>query len=249
MGFQVIDAQGRLKGATVYTEFTTTSTGNIDNLDFSNADLIRMNNASLATIRGLVAGYPGQRVTIMSIGAGQVDFAHQNAGSDAANRLINKVTSTTTPMAAGLGSTTYVYDGTTLRWRLEYHEQGDFIDVAHSAGNFTTEVGSWTVASGDQIHWRYYLKGRTVFCNWRIDTSTNSSAATHYFLIALPNSFTAAVTGFQLTSQISDSGTEYAGVSQLGNGTSILISKLGFGTFAANTDTLYIRGAGWLMVS
>ena len=36
--------------------FTSTATGNIDDLDFGTAALIRMDNASLATIRGPKAG-------------------------------------------------------------------------------------------------------------------------------------------------------------------------------------------------
>jgi hypothetical protein len=63
--------------------------------------LIYMNNATLATIQGIAAGLSGQRLTILSIGAGQVDFAHQNAGATAANRLINFATSGNTSLAAG----------------------------------------------------------------------------------------------------------------------------------------------------
>ena len=56
--------------------FTFTTTGNIDNLDFAHARYIRANNATVSTIRGLVAGYyDGQVVTIISIGAGEVDLA------------------------------------------------------------------------------------------------------------------------------------------------------------------------------
>jgi len=87
-----------------FSEVTLTTTGNIDDLDFGNVSLIRMNNASLATIRGLKAGYAGQIVTIVSVGAGQVDLAHQNAGSSAGNRFINFATIGTTCLAAGVGT-------------------------------------------------------------------------------------------------------------------------------------------------
>jgi hypothetical protein len=72
-----------------WTEATTTSTGNLDDFDFSGADLLRCNNASLLTIRGLQAGVSGQVLTIVSVGAGQVDLSHQDTGDGtAANRLI-----------------------------------------------------------------------------------------------------------------------------------------------------------------
>lgn len=47
---------GTLGPGNIYTETTIATTGNIDDLSFSNANIIRMNNASDATIRGLAAG-------------------------------------------------------------------------------------------------------------------------------------------------------------------------------------------------
>jgi hypothetical protein len=98
--------------------FTFTTTGNIDNLDFQHARYIRANNATLATIRGLVAGYyDGQVVTIVSIGAGQVNLSHQNTNSTAANRIITN-NANTHAYAAGTGTVTLQYDLTTARWRV-----------------------------------------------------------------------------------------------------------------------------------
>jgi len=42
-----------------WTQATTTNTGNLDDFDFSGADLLLCNNASLLTIRGLLAGVSG----------------------------------------------------------------------------------------------------------------------------------------------------------------------------------------------
>ncbi len=144
-----LDAEDRIvliqpitSGASTTSEFSTTTTGNIDDLDFSNANVIRMNNASLATIRGLKAGTPGQQVTIVSIGAGQVDLANQNANSSANNRLINAVTSINTSLSPGVGSAIYEYDGTTLRWRLISHSQGAPISITSPV--FTASAGTWT---------------------------------------------------------------------------------------------------------
>lgn len=185
MAFSVIDTLGRIKRFNVPSVFTTTTTGNIDDLDFLNADLIRMNNATLSTLRGLKAGYAGQQVTIVSIGAGQVDFAHQNAGSAASNRLINSITGAATSIAAAVGTGTYQYDATTLRWRLVAHEQGAYIDMAYAGGNFTSQAGTWTVDAGDLITMAYYVRGREVTFKLKILSST-TSVATNYLDAVLP---------------------------------------------------------------
>lgn len=165
--------------------FTFTTTGNIDNLDFRNARYIRANNASLATIRGLVAGYDGQVVTIASIGAGQVDLAHQDTNSTAANRLLNMLTSGVTSLALGVGVASYQYDLTTARWRLIAHEQGAYIDIAYASGNFTAQAGTWTVDSGDLITSAYYVRGLEVYYKLKILSSTTSTTP-NYLDAVLP---------------------------------------------------------------
>lgn len=176
MSFSVLDANGNLKtnalgdpvtiahGGTGQTtagpaqaalnaEFTTTTTGNIDDLDFSNASIIRMNNASLATIRGLKAGTAGQQVTLVSIGAGQVDLSNQDAGSSAANRLINTVTSISTSLAAGAGKAIYQYDATTARWRLIHHEQGGVVSftTTWTATGSNPAIGNGSIVSSFEL--------------------------------------------------------------------------------------------------
>lgn len=161
-------AQGwQLKRASVGT-FPLTSVGNIDDLNFSNARVIRMNNATLATIRGLVAGVDGQLITIINIGSSVVLLAHQNAGSIAANRLNNLATSASTPLAAG-GSATYEYDVTSAYWRMISHDQGTPITAAYSASNFTGS-GSMTVTADsiDVASSTYYLQGNQMFYNFEL---------------------------------------------------------------------------------
>ncbi len=172
------------------SEITITTTGNIDDLDFGNVSLIRMDNASLSTIRGLKAGYAGQTVTIVSVGAGQVDLAHQNNNSSAGNRFINFATSGNSSLAAGFGNCSYRYDGTTARWRLVVFNQGDWIDVPYSAGNFTAN-GSlvWTVDSGDQLVFKYWLKDKALIINLGIANSTLSGVASNELIVAIPGGF------------------------------------------------------------
>ncbi len=49
--FNVTDASSNVVPMSTVGVYTSTATGNIDNLDFSNASTIKMNNASDATIR------------------------------------------------------------------------------------------------------------------------------------------------------------------------------------------------------
>lgn len=198
MGFSCLTSAGAEKVTNGLTSTTITTTGTIDNLDFSNADLIRMNNASLATIRGLQAGTDAQRVTIVSVGAGQVDFANQDSGSTAANRLINFATSCLTSLAAGSGAATYQYDATTARWRLVSHDQGAFISPAYDATNFTASAGTWTVDAGDVVTFAYYLTGRLLCVIFDLVTTSVSNAGV-ILRIAMPNGATSAVDqyGFQ----------------------------------------------------
>jgi hypothetical protein len=168
-------------------EITITTTGNIDDLDFGNASLIRMNNATLATIRGLKAGYSGQKVTVIGINA-EVDFAHQNANSSANNRLINYVTSGVTPIING--NTTYQYDSDTGRWRLINHEQGDWITPAFSAAVFAGNGSmTWTVTSGDRKQFQFKVVGKQLSLAYNVD-GTVGGVPVSILLITLPNSYT-----------------------------------------------------------
>ena len=137
-----------------------------------NCTYLRCNNATLLTINGIAAGFNGQVLDIASVGAGQVNFAHQNGGSAAANRLINYVTSGLTPLFQGVGNARFVYDGTTARWRMINHCQGDFITSPFNAADFTSSAGSWTVAAGDRAGLEWYLKERKITVAFQIDTTT-----------------------------------------------------------------------------
>lgn len=172
------------------TTLTTTTTGTVDNFNFgalTNLTMLRCNNASLLTIDGITnngsAPSDGQLLWIESIGAGQVDIANQNAGSTAANRVINNVTATIS-LAAGVGRALLWYDGTTARWRVLEHEQGTWIVVPFTAGDFTASANTWTVAAGDLSLFRYWLKGRslTVALN-AITTTLSGTAARVYVLV------------------------------------------------------------------
>jgi len=218
-----------------FSEVTLTTTGNIDDLDFGNVSLIRMNNASLSTIRGLKAGYAGQIVTIVSVNA-QVDLAHQNSGSSAQNRLINFATSGNTSLAAATGNCSYKYDGSTARWRLITHNQGSWIVVPFSAGDFTAGGAmTWTVGSGDLLAFRYWLKDTTLAINLDIASSTTGGTPNALLIVKIPGGFTtAAGIAINTTALVNNDGiTDQGGY--------IYINASGSTTF----NILKITGATW----
>lgn len=186
------DATSGYTWARPVTVITTTSTGTQN--DFAPGlvgdTVIRCSNASLLTVNGFASGYDGQRVYLVSIGAGQVDLAHQNTGSSAANRLINFATSGSTSLAAGSGTALYIYDGTTARWRMVSHEQGAFITPTFAAGDYTASAGTWTVDSGDVTTFAYRLQGRTITILFRIET-TDVSTTPATLIRTIPGGFTA----------------------------------------------------------
>lgn len=230
---------------------TVTTTGNIDDLDFQYCSVILMNNATLSTIRGLKAGFPGQEVTIISIGAGQVNLAHQNAGSAAANRLINFVTSISTPLAASKGNASYKYDETTVRWRLIDHNQGDFIDISYDAANFTASgTMVWSVSAGDQESYLYYLEGRSAIVAFNINTSSISGTLSSQLWLILPFTINKAFQHLgrfaELVSLILTSSVINLSMGATDN--KIIIHRLDFSNFTAQTDTAYVFGNTTLSV-
>lgn len=245
-----------IAAATVGGDTTVTTTGTIDDLDFANVPIVRMNNASLATIRGLKAGVAGQRVTIISIGAGQVDLAHQNTNSAAANRLINRVTSGVSPLAPGAGAATYEYDAATLRWRLVHFDQGKPLTRTFAAGNYTTySIGSWTVGSGDVVTEQYLLVGNVMTLMYFYQTTSvaNSGGLPTYLLVLLPNGWTCAVDIRGQNGNANDNGAALS-VNVVLSGVAVsAISKFAFAkldgtTWAAATDNTYIQGMAILPI-
>lgn len=176
------------------TVITTTGTQTALAIPSGRGDLVIFaNNPTLLTVQGITAGFDGQRLTILSIGAGQVDFAHQNGSATAANRLINFATVGLTSLAAGSGVATYVYDAnpTAQRWRLDKHEQGAWISPAFSAGDFTSNTGSWAVGSGDVVSYAYRLSGRTLTVVVTLQTTTVSGSPVA-LQVKVPGGFTSA---------------------------------------------------------
>lgn len=207
---------------------TTTATGTQNDFapGLSGNTIVRCNNATLLTITGFAGGVDGQRVRLVSVGAGQVDVPHQNAGSAVANRAINSATTAATSLAAGVGSGEWVYDGTTARWRLVAHEQGDWIEY----GTVTTRVG-WSSTSIQSV--RYFLRGRHLSVAFRIAGTSNSVAST------FTTPYTSSNDGFTMFSA-SLAVTTDNGVSKTPPG--VVYANANTTTIAAFSDSL---GTAW----
>ena len=225
---------------------TVTTTGNLDDLDFGNASVIRMNNASLATIRGLKAGLDGQELTIVSIGAGQVNLSHQDTGDGtAANRLINFVTSGVTPLAAGVGTATYRYDATTSRWRLTRHEQGAPIAVPYNSGDFTSTSGTWTVESGDDLAYSYFLVGRQLTVGLTLNATTTSNSGIRLF-VTLPNAWISSGPAVSIPastlSGITPAEPSVLSMNPSASNNKLAFRRISFAAWPDATNTLTITG-------
>jgi len=237
MGFQSIDTLGRLKTFQVPSEVSFTTTGTINNLDFSNADLIRMNNASAAIITGFKAGYAGQRFVLQNIGSSTVQVSHQGGTSDAANR--NITVSTNGQIVGGGGSLLAVYDGTTLRWRISVVDPGDWIAIAFSAGNFTANgTMTWTVAEADQATFRFRQHGMLLTVLIFIVDSTVGGALNTTLKVAVPGGFTLDSTKESPTVGIvTDNGTVVLGTFARFDDTTFALKRFDSANWSAATDT------------
>jgi hypothetical protein len=66
-------------------------------------------------------------------------------------------------------------------------------DVAYASGNFTSATGTWTVQSGDQTTYRYFLIGsKLMLLMVKLDATTTATCGTE-LRVAIPTGATAAV--------------------------------------------------------
>lgn len=166
---------------------STTGTTTALTLPSGAGDLvIFLTNATLRTIQGITAGADGQRLTLISKGAGQVDLVHQSGSATAANRLVNKATALNTSLAPGSGSASYIYNSTTSRWELDHHEQGAYIAFTPTltgSGGGTPNVYATQVGG-------YRLAGRTIFFEATVQLSTKNTITSNVRLDGLPGAIT-----------------------------------------------------------
>ena len=175
----------------VYDTVTSdTTTGATDNWapTLAGHTLIECTGAAPA-FTGLAGGVTGQRVTIKNTGTGVLTFAYNSGSSSAANRFQNLVTGAPTPVASG-GRIAYENDGT--NWQLIGHEQGAWIAPTFAAGNYTGNVSTWTVTSGEVGVCRYMLRGSSLTLALSVNNSSTGGASSTALQRVVPGGFTAA---------------------------------------------------------
>lgn len=236
------------------TVVTSTAVGTQNDFSpgLSGNTLLRMNNASDVTITGIASGTSGQRVTIVSVGTGNVFLAHQNAGSTAGNRLINAVTVGTTPLAAGTGTAIIAYDATTSRWRLVSHSQGAPISVSYASSDFTGSASmTWTVDSGDVAANQYRVVGTTLHWALKLKSTSVGGTVDTNLRVVIPNGFNTPSLGgvggtpvclYQLIDNGGSPQVGLAAVSSL-DFTHLELTKLNVATvMTASTNNTSIQG-------
>ena len=226
-----------------FQPFGSTNTGN-QSWGYNSVIYVSVNNATLAQITGIVAGYVGQRLILSSGGAGQVDLLHQNAGSSVGNRLQNLATSAPTSLAPGVGVAEYVYD-TLGYWRLVHHEQGKPIVAAFNAANFTGMAPlTWTVTAPAVNVW-YVLRGRLLTVSIII-SGTTTGGAPGLQLNVLSGAYgghVAASLAAQASASAFDGSTFFSALAQVAaGGPSIALLKLTQTAWALSASTLYYGG-------
>jgi len=252
-----VDAKGRITAASTVVNanvLTTTSTGTVNNFSINaNTTVVRCNNASDLTITGITAGFDGQVVIFETIGAGgHVFFTNQDTGSSDPNKLINFITSGPTPIAGASGqrgSASYWYDATTQRWRLFNHQQGNFIDISFSAGDFTANGSmTWTVASGDVVANKYLIQQRSIILAFTLQTTTVGGTPNTQLIKKLPSTYTIG-TGTQAVCFALDNGTPISARSVNASSTQISFSKFDGTNWTASTDNTFVSGTIQVILS
>ena len=186
------DVSKFLRGDASYSRIvnvvTTTSTGTQN--DFAPGlvsgaiNVIRCNNATDLTLTGLSATSiaDGTVAIFKTIGAGNIIFQDQNAGSAAANRYTNIATSGDTPISSS-GFASFIYDATSTTWRMLAHEQGAWISYTptwQSAGNPQPALGNGTLIGG------YIRRGRNVRFRISFIIGSTSTQGTSTWTWTLP---------------------------------------------------------------
>jgi hypothetical protein len=189
-----------------------------------------------ATFTGIAGGLTGMRYTFRNTGTKVAYFAHLSGSSSGGNKFTNIATSGSTPVAPG-GHITYVYDGST--WQLTEHAQGSWINVTFSAGDFTGGgAQTWTVGSGDVVTFAWFLKDRSLFVTWYMNTTTVGGTPNPSLFIAVPNGFSWNQTSLQaMLYNDAGAGVNDGFAQATSAATTIQLLKNAGGNWAAATDT------------
>lgn len=196
-----------------WSEVSVTTTGTINNLSFSEADHLRMNNAAESVVTGLVApaspSKPGKRLIVSSVGAADVVLNDEAAGSTAANRI---TTGCGQPiyLQPGSGRALLVYDAVSQRWKVVSHEQGAVITWNPT---WTTLSGTAPALGNGTLTGFFYRSGRQIdFQIWLTGGTTTTWGNGGILQFSLPYAYTANWVGIWPVLIVSAGGLFYEGL-------------------------------------
>jgi hypothetical protein len=123
---------------------------------------------------------------------------------------------------------------------------GEWTTPAFDAGDFTSDSGTWVVASGDVTTYEYTLIGKTMIVNFSIATSTTTGTPNN-LRIKIPGGFTSnkqVVVPYLRNNNGGAYGTGACFVNP-GGGTNIFLyfDYIGGSNWAAGTDNTNVQGS------
>lgn len=139
----------------------------------------------------------------------------------------------------GTNTTGTVVNNTNVWTPIQNYIGAAWSAVAYSAGNFVPSAGTWTVASGDQIYFRYVECGKTMMV-LLVLTATTVSGGPAGLGVTIPNSRT-AVAGYG-SFHFTNNGTAGTGLWVAGPGTGQIVFYLDANStaWAASTNNTNI---------
>lgn len=220
-------------------EQTTTATGGQDNFAPSAGALVIIRCTGAApNFTGFTGGVAGRRLILECLGT-TLKVTDQ-ATSTAANQIICE--SANGQIVGAKGRILLVYDDTTDRWRATVLDPGAPITPAFSAGDYTADTGSWTVAAGDVATMAYQQRGKSVWVAYTLNTTTLASTP-NILRIAIPGGFTATATTYGGLQRFVDNGAAAVGFNRVNaSGTKIENGRQDGAAFSNATDATYIFG-------
>tara|TARA_R110002020_G_scaffold55103_5_gene153156 strand:+ start:1239 stop:1772 length:534 start_codon:yes stop_codon:yes gene_type:complete len=125
----------------------------------------------------------------------------------------------------------------------------DWKPVVFSAGNFTANTGTWTVASADQKLYQYTKVGRIVQINFFIEDTTTGSGMGNQLQIALPIGLKATSTHYTGPLIVAGAATT-EGYVTTGGSTLLHLYRTDLSAWpSSSTNNLDVRGSIILQVS
>lgn len=190
------------------------------------------------TITGISAQSNGRQILIVNNSAFELTLSHESASSSASNRFY--FPEQVSVILKAKAAIELVYNSTLARWLPTSQTAPGWINQAYASGDFTSDTGTFVVASGDVTTNIYTINGKTMTWNVSIGTATITGTPTQ-LLITIPASklpLNASITPCRL---YDGSGPVSDGIVSIfaGSGTAI-VGKNGSAAMTAVADAVFV---------